>query len=192
MNTSIKPVQDNYDKRYTYTVLIDQYKKAYEGEFYFESLFLVYAMMEDRLRSILYHSKVTKKKDSEKPNNPETKELMENIFFQETTHNKDTHEFDFKSIAEKREMVEAIIKWSQKVDTQNQIEEDLKMQFQDTEKYLEVLEAMKEWCSYRNKLIHAIFDKNIDSINLEIKDKVVQGFTIAKEISNLANKIKNV
>ena len=117
---------------------------------------------------------------------------MENIFFQETTHNKDTHVFDFKSIAEKREMVEAIIKWSQKVDTQNQIEEDLKMQFQDTEKYLEVLEAMKEWCSYRNKLIHAIFDKNIDSINLEIKDKVVQGFTIAKEISNLANKIKNV
>ena len=133
----------------------------------------------------------TSAKESEKPNNPETKELMENIFFQETPHNKETHEFDFKSIAEKREMIEAIIKWSQKVDTQNQIEEDLKIQYQDTEKYLPVLEAMKEWCSYRNKLIHAIFDKNIDSINLEIKEKVAEGFFIAKEISNLANKIKN-
>ena len=191
MNTTIKPVEDNMDKYYTYKTLIEKYQRSYEEGFYFESLFLVYAMMEDRLRSILYHSNVITKRESEKPNVLETKELMEKIFFSETTHNKEKHEFDFKSIAEKREMIEALIKWSAKEESTNQLEEDLKIQYQDTEKYLPVLEAMKDWCSYRNKLIHAIFDKNIESINLEIKEKVSIGFEIAKEISTLAKKISD-
>ena len=136
MNTTIKPVEDNMDKYYTYKTLIEKYQRSYEEGFYFESLFLVYAMMEDRLRSILYHSNVITKRESEKPNVLETKELMEKIFFSETTHNKEKHEFDFKSIAEKREMVESLIKWSTKEESTNQLEEDLKIQYQDTEKYL--------------------------------------------------------
>ena len=192
MNTTLKPVIDNIDKHYTYKTLIDQLNKSIEAGFYFESLFLEFAMMEDRLRSILYYSKVTKKKDSEKPNHPETQEEVKNIFFSETTHKPETHEFDFKSIAEKREMVESLIKWSIKdIESQNQIQEDLKMQYQDLEIYLPVLEKMKDWCSYRNKLIHAIFDKNIESITIELRDRIIDGKNIAAELRRLSQIVKN-
>lgn len=192
MNTALKPVIDNMDKNYTYRTLIEQLDKSIEAGFYFESLFLEFAMMEDRLRSILYYSKVIKKKDSEVPNHPETKEEIKNIFFSETTHHPETHKFDFKSIAEKREMVEVLIKWSNKdIESQNQIQEDLKMQYQDLEMYLPVLDAMKDWCAYRNKLIHAIFDKNIESINIELKDRILDGKIIAAELRRLSQTIKN-
>ena len=55
MPRMIKPVIDNADKQRTYREHKARYKKAMENEFYFEALLIDYALMEDRLRSMIYH-----------------------------------------------------------------------------------------------------------------------------------------
>ena len=51
----ICPVSNNTDKQRTYKENCAKYKKAIQGEFYFEAMLISYAMLEDRLRSFLYH-----------------------------------------------------------------------------------------------------------------------------------------
>ena len=192
MNTSIKPVEDNYDKYYTYTVLIDQLNKSLEAGFYFESLFLEYALMEDRLRSILCHSNIAKTKKSENPDIPETREEVIKIYNLIHNTTKERKDFRLNEIRTKIEIIEALIKWTnQNIESENQVQEDLKNKFRDLEIYLDFIENLKKWCTYRNHLIHAIFDKNMDSVNEELEKRVYEGKNIANELSGLAQKIKN-
>ena len=51
----IDPVNDNKDKENTYRTNLRRYNKAMKEGFYFEAMLIDYAMMEDRLRSFLYH-----------------------------------------------------------------------------------------------------------------------------------------
>ena len=51
----IKPVKNNIDKQRTYREHKGRYKRAMENEFYFEALLIDYALLEDRLRAIIYH-----------------------------------------------------------------------------------------------------------------------------------------
>ena len=51
----IQPVTDNLDKQRTYREHKGRYKRAMENEFFFEALLIDYALLEDRLRSMIYH-----------------------------------------------------------------------------------------------------------------------------------------
>ncbi len=51
----IKTVADNKDKGITYQVYIKRFNKAKESGFYLECIWILYAMIEDRLSSFLYH-----------------------------------------------------------------------------------------------------------------------------------------
>lgn len=50
----IKPVESNTDKAFTYRQMKGRYIKAISEQFYFETLMIDYAMIEDRLRSFIY------------------------------------------------------------------------------------------------------------------------------------------
>ena len=54
----IKAVTNNVSKQFTYKKLLGRYKLAIKSEFYFEAMIIVYAMLEDRLRSMLYYTGV--------------------------------------------------------------------------------------------------------------------------------------
>lgn len=191
MNTTIKPVEDNYDKQSTYTILIDQLNKAKEEGYYFEAMFLAYAMIEDRLSSILYYAKATIQNEKKTVFNPETKDIMKQIFIQENNIDKNKFYFDFNKVSHKRLMLEALIKWSQKEPTESKLHEDTKIILKDTKDYLTTLSNLDKWCDYRNQLIHDIFNKNMPSVNAEIKEQIDKGYKIARELINLANNVRN-
>lgn len=46
------------DKQQQYAILMSKLKKAINNEFYYESIFIEYAVMEDRTESILKHANV--------------------------------------------------------------------------------------------------------------------------------------
>jgi hypothetical protein len=172
--------------------MIEQLNKSIEAGFYFESMFLEYAMMEDRLRSILCHSNLTKTKKSEYLDIPETKQEVINIYNNIYNTDKEIKKLKLNEIRTKIEIIEALIKWtSMNIDSENQIQEDLKNKFSDLEVYIEFFKSLKEWCTYRNHLIHAIFDKNMDSVNEELLSKVHEGKKMAIELKSLTQKIKN-
>ena len=74
-------VIDNMDKCYTYAQHKGRYSQAMKYEFYFEALMIDYALMEDRLKSFLYHAGVLQlrtsfKIDCSKPNKKVLKQIL--------------------------------------------------------------------------------------------------------------------
>ena len=51
----IAPVKDNKDKQRTYAREKARYCSAMKYGFYLEAMLIDYALLEDRLRSVLYH-----------------------------------------------------------------------------------------------------------------------------------------
>ena len=51
----IQPVQSNLEKESTYRKNMIRYNQAIRSGFYYEAIMIDYAMIEDRLRSTLYH-----------------------------------------------------------------------------------------------------------------------------------------
>ena len=86
MNSVISSVNDNQEKRYTYQENMKRYKKAIKEEFYFESLLIVYAVLEDRLRSFLYYIGATKNTQSRVLNETCSKKALMNLYFNDEKH----------------------------------------------------------------------------------------------------------
>jgi hypothetical protein len=51
----IRQANNNNERQETYQYQLGRYKLAMKNEFYFEGLIIVYAMLEDRMRSFLYY-----------------------------------------------------------------------------------------------------------------------------------------
>jgi len=49
---------NNYEKNERYSELMLKLKKSVEEEFYYESIFIIYAILEDRTESILKHANI--------------------------------------------------------------------------------------------------------------------------------------
>ena len=48
----------NYEKNERYSELMSKLKKSVEEEFYYESIFIIYAVFEDRTESLLKHANI--------------------------------------------------------------------------------------------------------------------------------------
>ena len=107
----IQPVSDNKDKQKTYAENMAKYKKAMAGEFYFEAMLIDYAMLEDRLRSFLYHIALLKSRESYKADNTPVKTEIKAI----VAEYKDKDENDsltISSISGKIKIVRSTLKWA--------------------------------------------------------------------------------
>ncbi len=58
---------DKNKKKDKYSTLMNKLKKSIESEFYYESIFIVFAVLEDRCESLLKHANISiKNKDNQK------------------------------------------------------------------------------------------------------------------------------
>ena len=57
---------DNYKKKEKYAILMEKLKKATDNEYYYEAIFLEYAILEDRMESLLKHAKLKYKENDGK------------------------------------------------------------------------------------------------------------------------------
>ena len=183
-NRKIAPVSDNNDKFLTYTELTRKYNIAMENDFYFEAMFIVYAMMEDRLRSYLYYLGCLKGKGSHKFDNSDIQSIIETLA-RKHLPKKERDNLDISGISGKRNVITATLKWAlagyegcdgDYLAAVKAVYED-KL---DIAECLDMLQKSAEWCEYRNELIHAMMNKNIESLYSELSDKTVEGMKIAR------------
>lgn len=63
----------NKEKNEQYMVLMSRLKRAIEGEFYYEAIFIEYAILEDRAESLLKHAKLPLYDEYDRPLNLNSK-----------------------------------------------------------------------------------------------------------------------
>ena len=177
----IKRVENNKNKGKTYSELIRKYNEAISNEFYGEAELIVYAFLEDRLRSFIYDSDFTEGFNSNKIN--------ENA---EEVYGKD---LDIKDISCKIGLIrKALNVCTKKTAELNGFEMSLKKRYRVSIKVAElksVLKQIEKWCKYRNEIVHAMFNKDLDDLRRGYEHHVKDGMKLARYIDSQVQSLKN-
>lgn len=189
----IKEVNNNYEKRDAYNENVKRYNKALKNEFYFEAIWILYAILEDRTSSFFYHLGFTQ---TDNRNNiirkKEIKKQIREIFkMKEREKN-----YQLVKLSGKILRIQNLLEWSKNEENANtlykkEIRKVLLNVFSD-EEFLKNLNYLNDnWREKRNELTHALLIKNIDSVKGELKPLAEKGKDIFNIIDKKVKKIKN-
>ena len=177
----IKPVEDNYKKGNTYARLIEQYNLALEGGFYGEAELIVYAFLEDRLRSFLYYSN-----GLDHWNSAYINENMQKVY---------GGELRIFDIGCKLTVIEAALKIAESgeanVDDYYMFLRTVYHASIDVNEFKKNIKQIRKWCDYRNEVVHAMFNKDLDVLRKGFKEHVETGFQYARIVDAQVRKLKN-
>lgn len=188
---SIKRVTDNYEKSNSYQVNFDQFNKAKKYKFYFECLWILYAMIEDRTSSFFYHIgflSANKRSIIKKEN---IKADIREIFDMEPNKN----DYMLSKLKGKITRMQKLILWcKEKHETLSDYQTALIEALQtvaDSREFNETLDYLaSEWRDKRNQLTHALFNKNPDAVSAELCPLVEQGYNAARQLDTAVKQIK--
>ena len=176
----IRRAKDNKSKGKTYAVLIRRYNEAIEKGFYGEAELLVYALLEDRLRSFIYYS-----------------DLLDNYNNSKINENAETINggpLDIKDISRKICIIKrAIASSTKKASEMKAFEKSLRKRYAASIKIGELkknLNHIEKWCKYRNEIVHALFNKDLVDLHKGYKQHVQSGMELARYVDNQVKALK--
>lgn len=188
--TTIQKVADNYEKQCNYTNLIARYKKACEQEFYFEALWILYAMIEDRTTSLLYYMGFLSSKDRLKI----TGSKKINYKVREILCENENDILYFSQLSNKINYIRKTVKWANTSEPSDDYQELLKKYFTSTtfSKYniFDCLNNLDEFRDKRNQIMHALFNKNYQAVSNEVCDLLNKGSSAVHIIDNCSKMMK--
>ena len=183
----IAPVADNWEKQLTYQDQMQRYRKAMNEGFYFEALLIDYAMLEDRLRSMLYHAAFFANRDKAGCWK-KTKPYFQS-FVKQYKNEKENDTLGVTNISGKIKVIRSMLRWVSKADATSVKDRYLlrlknQCESMDIGAMLETLDAVQEWCGYRNEIVHALLNKNTVSVYAELEAQAENGMKYARLIDS--------
>lgn len=179
----ISPVNGNIDKQKTYREMLGKYKLALKEGFYFEALIIDYSLLEDRFRSFLFYIGALRNRESYRFNVQKARENIKPIVNQYSDQK--SPNLGISSLNGKMQIIKATLKWACEANHVGKNEKflhTLKSEYEglDIDGLLQTIDRIEKWKDYRNEVIHALMNKNIDSLYSELHDKVVEGMELAR------------
>lgn len=175
----IKRARNNKEKQQTYSRFIGVYKQSIAEGFYGEAEIIVYAFLEDRLRSFMYYTELINRRSARKVN-----EKTETLIGEFKCLN---------GITSKINVIESSMKKCSKVET----DYDTHASFlANVYKYInktdfrKCLEDIRQWCNYRNEVVHGLFEKDLDDLYKGYREHVAEGFILARTLDKYVQELK--
>ena len=188
MSNSIEIIKDNQDKKLTYKILNAKLKESYTSGNFHEVINLSYAMIEDRLKTILDLLYIIEdKKEKLYPCDSIDRIIRPILKFNLDGDKKNIYKIN--NISTKLNIIKKILKTQE----ENIYIRDCKYIFEENIKIKEMLSWIKQvekWCKVRNEIIHSAFNKNYESFNFNLEDVAKKGYDLSNIIKKYANKIK--
>lgn len=190
----IQPVNDNYDKQNTYRYNIRRFNKAMQEGFFLEALLIDYAMIEDRLRSFIYHIGLLNTRDSARVDGKEARDSVRDIIRRYKRGDEDDL-FLMKAIAGKMKIIRCTLLWAdeENLDLDNKYLRTLRKQYDqyvDVDGLLKILEEIEQWCKYRNEIIHGLLNKNEERLNDTVMSQAEKGMELARYVDSQVKNVK--
>ncbi len=188
----INQVKNNNDKRETYAYLLGKYKKALREQFYFEALMIVYAMQEDRLRSMLYYLGTFDNRNTIMVSGKvkgDLKKLLKDRYGENA-------KLSMTTITGKMRLIQAVISWSEHAnENDNEYSIYLKtlkrlMESVDVDCVTGTLNEIEQWLHFRNEVIHASMNKNLEALFEGIDERIELGMRLARDLDGYIKEIK--
>lgn len=192
MRMQIAPVTDNQDKYLTYRQWCGRYAKAMREGFYFEAMLIDYALMEDALRSYLYHIGVLAERDAKRACRKARplRQLIRMCLPGEDDR------LVIGTISGKMRIVRATLLWH--ADPEGVAGGDayllaLDRQYTeriDTAGFLDLLGRIDIWRLYRNEVIHGLMNKNLTALDERIVEECEEGMALARGLQTQVKHVK--
>ena len=186
---AIKATRGNIVKHDSYQALMARFKQAKQQGFYFETLWILYAMFEDRTSAFLYYSgfvgenrrKVTGDKDIQKS-------------IRKVLKLSDKANFDFDTLYGKTTTIKKMVKWLMDNQPSDEYQEDLiKLLHRKaitSPEFLECLDGIDYWRDKRNGLTHALFSVKSYEMAKELKPLTEQGYKLVRTLDNAVSALR--
>ena len=169
-NMSFEPkigfVDGNKEKQLTYAEQKKRYSLAMKYGFYYEAILIDYALLEDRLKAILYHMGIIAERTDDKiwsKSKPFVKKVVSDAMGEE-----DAKRLGIRNITAKSKIIKSIIKWVSEEESQETEKRFAVLRKQceslDAALLLDTLEKIDEWCKWRNEIIHGLMHKKADLV----------------------------
>lgn len=190
----IQPVQNNTEKEKAYRRQMEKYKRAIQYDFYCEAIMIDYAMIEDRMRSTLYHMGLLANRQATglwKRNRPIVLDMVKKY-----KREKEDLMLGINTLNGKLKIVRSILLWAIHTEGDykgNRYLTALKSQLESTDigLFLDTLDQIDAWKERRNEIVHAMLNKNIDILEDQLKPIAEEGMRLARIIDSQERILKS-
>ena len=189
LTPAAKAVQGNADKYDSYKFLMAQYKKANRQDFFFEMLWILYAMFEDRTSAFLYYIGFIAE-DRQKPVG--VKSIQKSI--KEVLKLGEKANFDFGTLYGKTLTIKKVVTWMKNTPASDEYQKELKLLLNRksicSPDFFQCLDGIDFWRNKRNGLTHALFSLPSYETAKELKPLTEQGYQLARILDNAVSALR--
>lgn len=195
----ISPVETMQEKYETYRAEMARLMGALQQGFYFEAMLIEYALLEDRLRSFVYHAGLLQNRKASHllPGKNAVRKDFNRIAQRvktwkledgkETGNTSNFERLSVNKISDKIFIVRTIVLWSSELESlpdESRYLQALRGQCEslDAAALLETLDAIDTWRMYRNEVIHSLMNKRMESVQQKLSEQVEQGVQLARQL----------
>jgi len=187
--SAIKTVRGNAEKYDSYKILMARYKKASQQDFYFEMLWILYAMFEDLTSAFLYHSGFV---TEDRRKVVAAKNIQQSI--RGVLKLSDKANFDFGTLFGKTTTIRKTVKWAQNNPASDEYQKELKALLNrkaiNSPEFLHCLDGIDFWRDKRNGLTHALFSVHSYETAKELKPLTEQGYQLARTLDKAVSALR--
>ncbi len=190
---TILRVADNAEKAQTYRIMMSRFNKAVKAGFFCEAMTIEYAMLEDRLRSVLYHMAILPNRSAPKVWK-KNRDILTKIVEEYKTKD-ESSSLGITNICGKSKIVRCVLLFVSNAD--RDYREDkylhlLKSQLEgtDLDLFMKTVEGIDSWKDNRNEIVHAMLNKNVLHMETVLKEIVEQGIKLARDLDSQIDLLK--
>ncbi|MCL2752016.1 MAG: hypothetical protein FWE62_04580 [Firmicutes bacterium] len=184
-----KTVQGNADKYDSYKVLMAKYKKASQQGFFFEALWILYAMFEDRTSAFLYYIGFV---TEDRRKVVAAKNIQQSI--RGVLKLGEKANFDFGTLYGKTMSIKKTTKWAQNASAADEYQKELKTLLNrkaiNSPEFFPCLDGIDFWRDKRNGLTHALFSVHSYESSKELKPLAEQGYQLVRTLDNAVSALR--
>jgi hypothetical protein len=179
------------EKKTAYQIQMERFKRAKAGGFHLEAIFILYALIEDRLSAFLFHAGITNATRQRITKNgkvgPHLKGAITLLNNQQT---------NIRTMSAKVKLIKELLTWSGSY-TINEPSlnylDALCKQINKTagkEGMIDTLTRIEEWCACRNELVHALLNKKVENQEEVLQNLVTEGEDCNRLLQNFVKSFK--
>ncbi len=186
----IDKVDNNNQKYLSIKDANDRFNKAYKYEFYYECLWIAYALLEDRTDAFFYHiGFLDRNRHGVDKKTKETVIRLLNI-------DKANPRYNFSKLFYKLDYMNELFNWVQNEDdVLNNYEKELRRvltKYINNDEFLNTISYLNsEWRDIRNELTHGLCNKKVDAVSIRLKELAYNGHNCFKVMNKVVRNIKN-
>lgn len=191
MTPKIATITTNAEKNTAYQKHMERFKRAKAGGFHLEAIFILYALIEDRLSAFLYHAGITNATREKITRNGKVRpQLIGTITVLSAKQP------SVRPAGTKIKTIKELLVWSVGYavnDPAFNYLDALCNQINRTkgkEDMFDTLTRIEEWCVYRNELVHALLNKKVENQEEVLQNLVAEGEACNRLLQNFVKSFK--